>query len=160
MLIRPLTIEDWTAVADIYAQGIATGLATFETAVPDWPHFDAACRPDCRLVAERGGAVCGWAVLKPTSARAVYRGVTELTIYVAGAYRGLGVGKQLLSVLIPLSESYGIWTIQASVFRENLASVGLLRSQGFRTVGHRERVAQLHGRWRDTLILERRSPAL
>ena len=160
MLIRPLVQDDWPAVADVYAQGIATGLATFEPRVPDWPHFDAACRPDCRLVAELNGEVCGWAVLKPTSARPVYRGVTELSIYIGSAFRGQGVGKRLLGELIPCSESAGIWTIQASVFPENTASVGLLQSQGFRKVGHRERVAQLHGRWHDTMILERRSPAL
>ena len=159
MLIRPLTLPDWSAVADIYAEGMETGLATFETVVPDWPHFDAACRPDCRLVAEQDGQVYGWAVLKPTSVRPVYRGVTELSIYIASAAWGQGVGKRLLGELIRLSETVGIWTIQASVFPENTASLGLLQGQGFRTVGRRERVAQLHGRWRDTLILERRSPA-
>ena len=158
--VRALQPGDWSHVSRIYAQGIATGLATFETRVPTWEAFNGGCHEFCRLVAESETTVCAWAVLKPTSSRAVYRGVTELSIYVGAEYRGRRIGHRLLSELIPCSETAGIWTIQASVFPGNTASVGLLRSQGFRTVGRRERVARLNGRWHDTLILERRSPAL
>lgn len=148
---------DWPAVRAIYQEGIATGQATFETAAPEWEVWDAGHRPDCRLVARQGEQVIGWAALSPVSRRAVYRGVAEVSIYVAEAARGRGVGRALLAALIEASEAAGVWTLQASVFSENEASVALHLSWGFRVVDRRERIGLHHGVWRDTLMLERRS---
>jgi phosphinothricin acetyltransferase len=155
--IAPLTAADWPFVRAIYEGGIATGQATFEMAAPDWPAWNAAHRPDCRLVARQNGAIAGWAALSPVSRRPVYAGVAEVSVYVAASARGRGVGRTLLTSLIEASESAGIWTLQASVFPENEASIALHRACGFRVVGRRERVGLHHGVWRDTLILERRS---
>lgn len=149
--------RDWPAVRAIYQEGIATGQATFETAAPEWEVWDAGHRPDCRLVARQGEQVIGWAALSPVSRRAVYRGVAEVSIYVAETARGRGVGRALLAALIEASEAAGVWTLQASVFSENEASVALHLSWGFRVVGRRERIGLHHGVWRDTLMLERRS---
>lgn len=155
--ITPMRETDWPAVRAIYQEGIATGQATFETAAPEWEVWDAGHRPDCRLVARQGEQVIGWAALSPVSRRAVYRGVAEVSIYVAEAARGRGVGQALLAALIEASEAAGVWTLQASVFSENEASVALHLSWGFRVVGRRERIGLHHGVWRDTLMLERRS---
>jgi len=149
--------EDWPEVAAIYAEGIASGTATFETAVPPYAAWDAAHLPDHRLVAREGDAVIGWAALSPYSERAVYRGVAEDTIYVAARARGRGIGLGLLSRLIESAESAGIWTLQAAMFPENAASIALHGRCGFRAVGTRERLARLHGVWRDVLMMERRS---
>jgi L-amino acid N-acyltransferase YncA len=124
---------------------------------PEWPEWDAAHRDDCRLVARRTGQVVGWAALSPVSRRCVYGGVAEVSVYVAESARGQGIGRALLSALIDASEAAGIWTLQAGIFPENEASVRLHKSCGFRVVGRRERIGQLHGVWRDTLLLERRS---
>ena len=158
--ITPLTPDDWPAVRAIYAEGIATGQATFETAVPDWAAWDAARMACCRLVARRGAALVGWATLGPVSSRPVYGGVAEVSVYVAAAARGLGVGRALLAALVAASEADGIWTLQAGIFPENAASLALHVACGFRVVGRRERIAQHHGLWRDTLLLERRSGVL
>jgi phosphinothricin acetyltransferase len=147
---------DWHRVREIYAQGIATNQATFETTVPEWPEWDAKYLPAPRLVA-RGADVIGWAALSRVSSREVYRGVCEVSIYVAAEARGQGAGRALLEELITQSEAAGIWTLQASVFPENEASVTLHLRHGFRLVGRRERIAKHHGKWRDTVILERRS---
>lgn len=155
--IFPLTAADWPAVRAIYEEGIATGQATFETAAPEWPAWDAARLAVGRLVARRGQRVIGWAALSPVSSRAVYAGVAEVSIYVAAAARGQGVGKTLLRALIEAAEDGGLWTLQAGIFPENAASLALHQSCGFRVVGRRERVARLHGVWRDALFLERRS---
>ena len=157
VLITPLTPDDWPAVRAIYAEGIATGQATFETAVPDWPAWDAARLACCRLAARGGAALVGWATLGPVSARPVYGGVAEVSVYVAAAARGQGVGRALLAALVAASEAAGIWTLQASIFPENAASLALHRACGFRVVGRRERIGLHHGTWRDTLMLERRS---
>lgn len=150
--------HDWDAVAAIYAEGIATGNATFETAVPSWDDWDRAHRADCRLVAIDGGAVVGWAALAPVSRREVYRGVGDLSIYIAAAARGAGVGRRLLAALIAESEAAGYWTLQAGVFPENAASLALHRAAGFREVGRREWIgATPGGLWRDVILLERRS---
>ena len=149
--------EDWPAVRGIYQEGIETKQATFETSVPSWPEWDAARRPDCRLVARERDRVIGWAALNPVSRRAVYGGVAEVGIYVTEDARGQGVGRTLLKVLIAASEEAGIWTLQASVFPENEASIGLLQGGGFRSVGYRERIARHGDLWRDTILLERRS---
>lgn len=152
-----MTEADWVDVRSIYKEGIATGQATFETAAPEWPAWDAAHRPDARLIARLGEEVVGWAALSPVSDRCAYGGVAEVSVYVAGASRGLGIGQALLKALITASEAAGIWTLQAGIFPENEASVRLHRSCGFREVGRRERLGRLHGLWRDVLLLERRS---
>ncbi len=155
--LAPLRPSDWPAVRAIYLEGIATNQATFETVAPEWAEWDAAHRPDCRFVAWRGGAVVGWTALSPVSRRPVYSGVAEVSVYVAAAARGVGVGRALLRALIDASEAAGVWTLQAGVFPENEASVALHLACGFRAVGRRERIGRHHGQWRDTLLLERRS---
>jgi len=150
--------EDWDAVRQIYEQGISTGNATFETSAPDWTTWDAAHLHDHRLVADDGTAVIGWAALSPVSDRCVYAGVAEHSVYVHSDARGRGVGCALLEALIATSEPAGIWTIQTGIFPENTASMRLHQGCGFRIVGVRERIGQHHGRWRDTVLLERGSP--
>jgi L-amino acid N-acyltransferase YncA len=156
--IRPMTAADWPAVAAIYAEGIATGQATFETEVPAWERWDTGHLPEHRLVAvDADGVVLGWAALAPISSRAVYAGVVENSVYVAAAARGHGIGRALLRRLVESTEQAGIWTLQTGIFPENTASLALHESVGFRLVGRRERIGQQHGRWRDVLFLERRS---
>ena len=154
--IRDLRPEDWPAVREIYEEGIRGGDATFETETPTWERWDAA-HPDLRLVAERDGVVVGWAVLSPASARRCYRGVGEVSVYVAEAARGAGLGRALLDELVGRSEQAGYWTLTAGVFPENEASVRLHRACGFREVGVRERIGEAAGVWRDVILLERRS---
>jgi L-amino acid N-acyltransferase YncA len=153
-----MTEADWPRVEEIYAEGIATGDATFETAPPSREEFDAGRLRDHRLVATEAGEIVGWAALSPTSPRACYAGVVEHSVYVAEAARGRGVGRALLEALIAEADTAGLWTIQTSIFPENVASVALHERVGFRVVGRRERIAELDGAWRDTLLLERRSP--
>lgn len=160
LVMDALRPEDWPAVEAIYREGIATGMATFETETPPWEKWDAAHRPDCRLVARDGDRVLGWAALSPVSERCVYAGVAESSIYIAAAARGQGIGKRLLSALISASEAAGIWTLQTGIFPENAASLALHRACGFRIVGTRERIGQLHGVWKDVVFLERRSPVV
>jgi phosphinothricin acetyltransferase len=161
LLLRPLTPADWPAVARIYAEGIATGDATFETAPPEWAEWDAGHLAAGRLVAEGPeGEVLGWAAMSPVSGRCVYAGVAEVSVYVAAAAWGRGLGRALLAALVAASEEAGIWTLQAGIFPENAASVALHQGQGFRLVGRRERIGQMGGRWRDVLLLERRSAAV
>jgi L-amino acid N-acyltransferase YncA len=148
---------DWPAVRDIYLEGIATRQATFETEAPAWETWDAAHATFARLVARRNELVIGWAALSPVSARKVYSGVAEVSVYVADHQKGLGLGRRLLGALIAAAEANGIWTLQAVVFAENAASVALHRRCQFREVGRRERIAKLDGVWRDILLLERRS---
>ena len=149
--------EDWLAVREIYREGIATGNATFETELPGWEKWDSGHRKDCRLIAQRGEQILGWAALSPVSVRQVYAGVAEVSVYVAASARGSGVGKSLLQALIAESESQGIWTLQAGVFPENVGSIVLHKSCGFRKVGTRQRVGKLCEVWRDVQLLERRS---
>ena len=156
-MIRTLTESDWPAVAAIYDEGIATRLATFETATPDWADWDRTHLDDRRLVADEDGEVLGWAALSPVSKRSVYRGVAEVSVYVAERARGRGIGRALLERLARDAESAGIWTLQAGVFPENRASLALHHGCGFRTVGIRERIGRLDGAWRDVVLLERRS---
>jgi L-amino acid N-acyltransferase YncA len=158
LTVRPMTEADWPAVAEIYAAGIATGEATFETELPTWEAWDAGHLAEHRLVATDGaGTVLGWAALAPVSGRCVYAGVTENSVYIAPAARGRGVGRVLLRSLVESAEQAGIWTVQTGVFPENTASLALHRAAGFRVVGRRERLGRHHGRWRDVLFLERRS---
>jgi L-amino acid N-acyltransferase YncA len=147
---------DWHSVAEIYAEGISTGDATFETEVPSWAEWDSSHRRDLRIVAERWGEVVGWAALAPVSRRPCYTGVAEESVYVAEQTRGEGVGSSLLRALVERAEQAGVWTIQTSIFPENVASIELHRRHGFRVVGIRERIAQLRGVWRDTVLMERR----
>lgn len=164
--IRPMREGDWPAVRRIYREGIETGHATFETEPPEWEYFDGSRLPDHRLVAEtEKGLVLGWAAVSAVSSRPAYAGVVEHSIYVSGQARGLGVGTALLKTLTVSTELAGIWTIQASVFPENQASLKLHLAQGFRIVGRRERISRsTHGprpgQWRDTLLIERRSAAI
>jgi len=153
-----MTEADWPQVAAIWAEGIATGNATFETEPPSWAAFDATRRPEGRFVAELEGTVVGWAALSPVSSRPCYAGVAENSVYVASAARGQSVGTALMQALAAAASTAGIWTIQTSVFPENEASIALHERAGFRIVGRRERIAQLDGVWRDTLFLELRLP--
>ena len=162
--ISPMMPADWPAVRQVYVDGLATGNATFETEAPGWDGWDAAhlvvARLVARAVSDPGAsdvALVGWAALSPISRRACYRGVAEVSVYVAERARGRGVGRALLAALAAASEAAGLWTLQASIFPENVASVRLHEGAGFRVVGRRDRIAQHLGRWRDTLLLERRS---
>jgi phosphinothricin acetyltransferase len=148
---------DWPDVRAIYEEGIATGNATFETSVPDWESWNAKHMEPGRLVARRDGQVLGWAALSPVSSRCVYSGVAEVSIYVAASARGQGVGTMLLQAAVAASEDAGIWTLQAGIFPENVGSIALHKSCGFREVGVRMRLGQLAGVWRNVMLLERRS---
>jgi phosphinothricin acetyltransferase len=158
--IATLGAGDWPAVRAIFAEGIATGDATFETQAPAWAEWDASHLADHRLVARLGGEVVGWAALSPVSDRCCYAGVAEDSVYVAARARGRGVGTALLAGLVERSERAGIWTLQAGIFPENAASVALHQRCGFRVVGVRERLGRLDGAWRDVLLLERRSEVI
>ena len=155
--LRALVPADWPAAARIYWDGIRSGLATFETEVPTWDDWDADHLDEPRLVATVRDEIAGWAALSPVSARRCYRGVAEDSVYVAAGQHGLGVGRLLLDALVRRAETAGIWTVQASIFPENRASVALHLRCGFRIVGARERIGRRDGLWRDTLLLERRS---
>jgi L-amino acid N-acyltransferase YncA len=157
MRLRPLLPDDWESVREIFLEGIATGHATFETEAPEWSKWNRAHVPTCRIVAEVDGSVVGWAALSRVSARTVYRGVGEVSVYVAERARGMGVGEELLGKLIEESESSEFWTLQASVFPENAASIAAHERCGFRIVGRRNKIGCLNGVWRDSLLLERRS---
>ena len=159
MTVRDLRPGDWSEVARIYAQGIATGNATFETELPSLEAWDDSHLREHRLVAEQDGQVVGWIALSPVSSRPCYAGVAEISVYVAETARGTGVGSELLAALVDSAERGGIWTLQTSVFPENEASLALLRRLGFRVVGTRERIGRLHGVWRDTVLVERRLDA-
>ncbi|HAK53922.1 MAG: N-acetyltransferase family protein [Vicinamibacterales bacterium] len=157
--LEPLQPADWGSVSAIYREGIETGNATFETDVPSWEAWSAAHLSTCRIVARAPGApgILGWGALSPVSGRCIYAGVAEVSLYVAAAARGKGVGRQLLRALVAASEREGIWSLQAGIFPENTASIALHAACGFRHVGVRERVGQMDGQWRDVVLLERRS---
>lgn len=158
--IGPMSASDWEPVRAIYLEGIATGHATFETTAPSREQWDAAHLPFARLVAHDQKQLVGWAAISPVSQRCVYGGVGEVSVYVAEAARGQGVGRKLLQGLIDESERNGIWTLQAGIFPENTGSLAIHRSCGFREVGRRERIGKMNGVWRDTILLERRSPVV
>jgi L-amino acid N-acyltransferase YncA len=160
MELQALRPEDWPAVRAIYQAGIDGGDATFETAAPDWAAWDAAHLPGHRLVARLDDQVAGWVALAPVSDRRAYAGVAEDSIYVAPDAQGRGVGRALLAAVVASAERDGIWTVQTGIFPENQASVRLHQACGFRVVGVRERLGRLRGRWRDVLLLERRSPLI
>jgi len=156
-VIDEMTSAHWESVRAIYLEGITTGTATFETQAPVWESWDAAHLPHSRFVVRAGETIGGWAALSAVSSRCVYGGVAEVSVYVGGSHRGEGLGRALLETLIVSSERNGIWTLQAGVFPENEASIALHKACGFREVGRRERIGKLSGRWRDTVLLERRS---
>ena len=158
-VVDQMSANDWEQVRAIYLEGLRTGNSTFETEAPAWEKWDESHLPTPRLVARRDDKVLGWAALSPVSKRHVYRGVAEVTVYVAENARGQGIGRALLEALIAESERNGIWTLQASIFPENTASVALHLQCGFREVGRRERIGMLAGVWRDTVLFERRSSA-
>jgi L-amino acid N-acyltransferase YncA len=156
VILRDLRSEDWPAVRAIYEEGMRGGNATFETEPPSWERWDGT-HSELRLVAERDGVIVGWAAVSPVSDRCCYEGVGDVSVYVAEAARGSGVGRALLGELVQLSEQAGYWTLNAGVFPENEASIRLHNACGFREVGVRDRLGQLHGVWRDVVLLERRS---
>lgn len=156
--IRAMSEQDWPDVAEIYRQGIATGRATFQSEVPEYREWNASHLPICRLAAVDDGKVAGWAALSGVSSRCVYRGVAEVSIYIAEGKRKNGIGQRLLDALIAQSEKAGIWTLQSGIMEDNLASVRLHEKCGFRKVGYRERIGRdIGGQWRSTVLMERRS---
>jgi phosphinothricin acetyltransferase len=157
IIVNSMRTEDWESVRAIYIQGIATGTATFEQTAPEWKTWDAAHLPSCRLIARKGSQALGWAALSPYSRRQAYAGVAEVSVYVAEAARGRGVGAALLSARVTESERQGIWTLQASIFPENTPSIRLHERSGFRVAGTRERIGYMDGRWRDVVLMERRT---
>ena len=156
-MIRAMKQQDSPRVLEIYRMGMETGNATFETRVPQWDLWDSVHLPHSRFVFEENGMVFGWAALSAVSVREVYIGVAELSIYVDTQRRGQGIGSRLMEEMIRSSEENGIWTLFSALFPENEATLRLHLKYGFRVIGKRERIAMLHGIWRDTLILERRS---
>jgi phosphinothricin acetyltransferase len=154
--IEAMSESDWPEVRQIYEEGLATGVGSFETDPPSWEQWNAARLLHSRLVARDDGVV-GWAALSPFSKRTCYAGVAEVGIYVAARSRGRGVGRELLQALISSAESHGIWTLQGATIADNAASLALQATCGFRLVGRRERIAKRDGRWHDTILTERRS---
>ena len=157
VLIEEMKDESWEAVQRIYNAGIATKNATFQTEAPEWEAWDQAHRKDCRLIARIDNQVAGWAALSNVSNRCVYAGVAEVSIYIDPAFRGMGIGDQLMKQLIAESEKNGLWTLQAGIFPENKASIALHLKNGFKILGIREKIGKLDNVWRDTVLLERRS---
>jgi phosphinothricin acetyltransferase len=155
--LRPFKQEDWTSVAEIYRQGIETGNATFQKEVPNWESWDSGHLKTCRIVAFIDNEIIGWAALTPVSGRCVYAGVAEVSVYVASKNKGQKIGTKLLESLIAESESEGLWTLQAGIFPENIASLKIHENLGFRKVGFREKIGKMNNIWRDTILLERRS---
>jgi L-amino acid N-acyltransferase YncA len=152
-----MTEQHWSAVRDIYSEGIRTSDATFEQSAPEWEKWDTGHLPTCRLVAFSGSDVVGWAALSPVSGRCVYAGVAEVSLYVAERARGQKLGSRLLAALVEASEQQGIWTLQAGIFPENIPSIEIHKRCGFRIVGTREKLGSMNGRWRDVVLMERRS---
>lgn len=156
-IVEEMKDEDWPKVADIYREGLATGDATFETDVSEWDRWDRNHLSGCRLVARAGKQITGWVALSSVSGRCVYSGVAEVSIYVKSSARGQGIGKALLEAAIKESERIGIWTLQSGTFPENVASIAIQKACGFREVGTREKIGCMYGRWRDVVLMERRS---
>jgi L-amino acid N-acyltransferase YncA len=157
IIFRPIIANDFTTVADIYKQGINSGNATFQQEIPTWEEWDKGHIKDCRLIAIADNKIAGWAALSAVSGRAVYAGVAEVSIYIASDFRGQKIGTMLLDKLIVESEKAGFWMLQASIFPENIPSLTLHEQSGFRKVGYRERIGKMNGKWRHTILMERRS---
>jgi len=160
IVVRPLLKSDWDSVSKIYKEGIATGIATFETECLNWEQWDAKYLSNCRIVAVNKDIVVGFGVLAPASKRIVYRGVAEVSVYVSDDFRGKHIGETLLRQLIEDSEKDGFWTLQAGIFSENKASINLHLKSGFRVVGIRKKIGRLNGKWYDNHFLERRSDCI
>lgn len=156
-MIREMTENDSSRVLEIYKMGLETRNATFETKVPSWNDWDLKHLRHSRFVYVDDNTILGWAALTPVSSRKVYEGVAEISIYIDRDFTSKGLGSQLMSKIIISSEEHGIWTLFSSIFPENIATLNLHKKFGFRVVGTREKIAQLDGKWRDTVILERRS---
>ena len=160
MEIRKLLAEDWDQVKLIYQKGIDTGNATFQTSAPSWEDWDQSHLVSCRIAMQEDSKVVGWAALTPVSSRCVYAGVAEVSVYVDPAHSGKGIGLNLLNELVRQSEAEGIWTLQAGIFPENAASLSIHEKAGFKILGTREKIGKQNGIWRDTFLLERRSPVI
>ena len=157
ILFRPIKATDWEIVAEIYRQGIETNNATFQQQIPTWEEWDNGHLKNCRILASIDNKIAGWAALTPVSGRCVYAGVAEVSVYVADNFRGQNIGKMLLNKLIIESEKENLWTLQAGIFPENIASLTIHEKLGFRKVGYRENIGKMNGEWRDTVLMERRS---
>ncbi|MET8230627.1 N-acetyltransferase family protein [Micromonospora sp. NPDC005298] len=160
LTVRPMDVRDADRVLAVYQAGLDGGDASFEVVAPTWAAFDAGRLPAHRFVALDGDTILGWVAVSPTSTRQVYAGVVEHSVYVDPAAQGRGVGRLLLDTLIASTEAAGIWTIQSGIFPENAASLALHQRAGFRVIGVRERIGRHHDRWRDVVLLERRSPTI
>ena len=157
MEIKDIKAEHYPQIAEIYSQGIATGVATFQTEAPGWAAWNNSHLPNCRIAAFEDKQMAGWAALSPVSSRCVYAGVAEVSVYVAENFRGKGVGKLLLLQLIEESEQAGLWTLQSGIFPNNTGSIQLHKQCGFRQIGYREKIGKKDGIWRNNIIMERRS---
>ncbi|WP_423997046.1 N-acetyltransferase family protein [Maribacter sp. IgM3_T14_3] len=155
--IRTMLATDWEFVANIYKEGIATGIATFETNAPTYEAWDKAHMSTCRFVVESTTEIMGWVALSPVSSRCVYGGVAEISVYISKNNRGKGLGKLLLEHVITASEKEGVWTLQSGIFPTNHSSIKVHEATGFRMIGKRERIGKLHGKWVDNVLFERRS---
>jgi len=160
IILDKMLPADWEAVKQIYEEGIATGNATFQQQAPNWEEWNNDHLSHSRIIAKEDGTILGWAALTGVSGRCVYAGVAEVSVYVSDKARGKGVGKKLLQKLIEESEANNIWTLQAGIFPENIASIKIHNASGFRTLGVRERIGQMNGIWRDTVLMERRSKTI
>jgi L-amino acid N-acyltransferase YncA len=157
MEIRILEAKDYPQVSAIYASGIATGMATFQTEATSWEEWDKSHLKECRIAAFENDEMMGWSALTAVSNRCVYAGVAEVSIYISENFRGKGIGKLLLIRLIEESEKIGLWTLQSGIFAENVASIKLHEYCGFRLIGTREKIGKKDGLWKDNVIMERRS---
>lgn len=155
-----MTADDWTNVAEIYRQGIETGNATFQQEIPTWDDWNNGHVKSCRIVAVIDNEIVGWAALTAVSGRCVYAGVAEVSVYISNKYRGQKIGTKLLDKLIAESENEKLWTLQAGIFPENIASLKIHEELGFRKIGYREKIGKMNGIWRDTVLLERRSKVI
>ena len=156
-MIREMSEHDSSRILEIYKMGLDTRNATFETLVPSWSDWDSKHHKHSRYVYVENDKIIGWVTLSPVSTRRVYEGVAEVTVYIDTNILGKGVGSLLMDKVIISSEKYGLWTLYSSVFPENIATIKLHKKYGFRIIGTRENIAQLDGKWRDTVLLERRS---
>lgn len=156
LLFRPMKKDDWSSVSEIYRQGIETGNATFQKEIPGWDEWDQGHLKICRIVVCTDNEIAGWAALSSVSGRCVYAGVAEVSIYVSNRYNNQKIGTGLLRKLISESEKEGFWTLQSSIFPENISSIKIHENLGFRRVGYREKIGKMNGVWRDTILLERR----
>ena len=152
--------DNYNQIAAIYKEGIATNMATFETVVPDWKIWNNKFLSFGRIALQENHKIIAWASLTLVSKRDVYKGVAEVSVYVKSSERGRGLGEKILKELIKTSENNGIWTLQASIFRENKASLYIHKKCGFRVIGFKEKIAKLNGIWKDNILLERRSKVI